>query len=430
MRTAGRVCVFPTMTPLSRPASPRAIAAVASAEGRWPLGAMFALILIVTLVAYFPALTGDFLWDDAGHVTTSELQSWSGLLRIWFELGVTQQYYPLLHSAFWLEHRFWGDSTLGYHLMNVLWHATISHACSSSFCGGSSCPVRCWPGCCSRCIRFVSNRSRGSPNRRTRSRLVFTWRRRSRGCGSRRIELTTLRGRDALVCRGAPHQNGHRHVAAGLARHRLVAPRPPIVARRRAPVGPVVRRSRRCGVVHCLVRAHRHRRARRRFQFERRRALLAGGKGFLVLRRQAGLAGGPSVLLSTLGRRCGGRLAISVPGRGSRAPGRTGLESSTGARAGLLTAALLFGGTLFPVLGFVNVYPFVFSYVADHFQYHAALSLFALVAAGFVDAIHSGPATRRARTRRRDYCVARRTHVATEQRISGFDYALSRDTGA
>ncbi|MDB6114134.1 MAG: hypothetical protein JWQ62_1079, partial [Lacunisphaera sp.] len=47
-----------------------------------------------------------------------------------------------------------------------------------------------------------------------------------------------------------------------------------------------------------------------------------------------------------------------------------------------LAALLLFAGTLFPVLGFVNVYPFVFSYVADHFQYLASLAVFALVAAG------------------------------------------------
>jgi hypothetical protein len=42
---------------------------------------------------------------------------------------------------------------------------------------------------------------------------------------------------------------------------------------------------------------------------------------------------------------------------------------------GPLAAALLFGGTLVPVLGFVNVYPFVFSYVADHFQYLASLGM-------------------------------------------------------
>jgi tetratricopeptide (TPR) repeat protein len=51
---------------------------------------------------------------------------------------------------------------------------------------------------------------------------------------------------------------------------------------------------------------------------------------------------------------------------------------------GPLAAVLLFGGTLFPVLGFVNVYPFVFSYVADHFQYLASLALIAFLTAAAV----------------------------------------------
>jgi tetratricopeptide (TPR) repeat protein len=38
--------------------------------------------------------------------------------------GATQQYYPLLHSAFWVEHKLWGDSVLGYHVLNVLLHMT------------------------------------------------------------------------------------------------------------------------------------------------------------------------------------------------------------------------------------------------------------------------------------------------------------------
>jgi tetratricopeptide (TPR) repeat protein len=37
--------------------------------------------------------------------------------------GATQQYYPLLHSAFWLEHAIWGDSVLFYHVLNVALHA-------------------------------------------------------------------------------------------------------------------------------------------------------------------------------------------------------------------------------------------------------------------------------------------------------------------
>jgi len=44
-------------------------------------------------------------------------RSLDGLRRIWFEIGATQQYYPLLHSAFWIEHLAWGDATVGYHLV-------------------------------------------------------------------------------------------------------------------------------------------------------------------------------------------------------------------------------------------------------------------------------------------------------------------------
>ncbi len=93
------------------------------AAGGWPPALLFTLFFVAALAAYFPALHGEFLWDDAGHITNPALQSWSGLLRIWFEPGVTQQYYPLLHSAFWLEHKLWGDAVLGYHVVNVLQHA-------------------------------------------------------------------------------------------------------------------------------------------------------------------------------------------------------------------------------------------------------------------------------------------------------------------
>jgi len=76
------------------------------------------------IVIYLPALHGGFIWDDDAHVTRPELRSLHGLWRIWFDLGATQQYYPLLHSAFWFEHELWGDLTLGYHLLNILLHAS------------------------------------------------------------------------------------------------------------------------------------------------------------------------------------------------------------------------------------------------------------------------------------------------------------------
>jgi tetratricopeptide (TPR) repeat protein len=32
----------------------------------------------------------------------------------------------VLHSAFWIEHRLWGDSVIGYHLLNILLHAACA----------------------------------------------------------------------------------------------------------------------------------------------------------------------------------------------------------------------------------------------------------------------------------------------------------------
>jgi len=85
--------------------------------------ANWALLFCATLAAYGPALAGGVLWDDDAHITKPALQSLQGLWRIWFDLGATQQYYPLLHTAFWMEHQMWGDSVLGYHLVNVALHA-------------------------------------------------------------------------------------------------------------------------------------------------------------------------------------------------------------------------------------------------------------------------------------------------------------------
>jgi tetratricopeptide (TPR) repeat protein len=79
-------------------------------------------LLLATLAAYYPAWHGGMLWDDDRHITRSDLRSAEGLSRIWFDLGATQQYYPLTHSAFWVLQRLWGDDTLGYHLMTIILH--------------------------------------------------------------------------------------------------------------------------------------------------------------------------------------------------------------------------------------------------------------------------------------------------------------------
>lgn len=83
-------------------------------------------LLAVTFAAYWPAMFGQYLWDDDAHVTKSGLRTLAGLHDIWFKLGATQQYYPLLHSAFWLEAQLWGDYTVGYHATNVVLHVVAA----------------------------------------------------------------------------------------------------------------------------------------------------------------------------------------------------------------------------------------------------------------------------------------------------------------
>jgi len=82
-----------------------------------------ALVFCATMAAYLPALRCGFIWDDSDYVTKPELQSLGGLVRIWGEVGATAQYYPLLHSAFWVEHVFFGAAAFGYHVVNLLLHA-------------------------------------------------------------------------------------------------------------------------------------------------------------------------------------------------------------------------------------------------------------------------------------------------------------------
>ena len=71
-----------------------------------------------------PALRGGFNWDDDAYVTNNlTLRSVHGLSQIWGQLTATPQYYPLVFTSFWLEYHLWGLNPLGYHVVNVLLHA-------------------------------------------------------------------------------------------------------------------------------------------------------------------------------------------------------------------------------------------------------------------------------------------------------------------
>ena len=104
---------------------PRRLLAPPVRSGFSPLWAG-AAIFGVTLLVYARTLSAGFIWDDAAHVTAPELRSLGGLWRIWTEVGVTQQWYPLLHGFFWVQYHLWGDATAPYHWLNVLMHAGVA----------------------------------------------------------------------------------------------------------------------------------------------------------------------------------------------------------------------------------------------------------------------------------------------------------------
>jgi tetratricopeptide (TPR) repeat protein len=83
--------------------------------------AMWCLIFLV----YIPSLSSGFIWDDDEYVTeNATLHFWQGLKQIWFEPQATPQYYPLVYTTFWVEYHLWGLHPAGYHFVNAALHAT------------------------------------------------------------------------------------------------------------------------------------------------------------------------------------------------------------------------------------------------------------------------------------------------------------------
>jgi tetratricopeptide (TPR) repeat protein len=88
------------------------------------LPALAILLAGVTVLAYLPALRCGYIWDDDIYVTQNHaLQTVDGLGRIWIKPGTTPQYYPLVFTTFWAEYHLWRLQPLGYHLDNILLHA-------------------------------------------------------------------------------------------------------------------------------------------------------------------------------------------------------------------------------------------------------------------------------------------------------------------
>lgn len=359
-----------------KPSSP----SPASPGSGWSAGWLWAGLVVCCVAVYWPALAGGFLWDDAGHVTRRDLQSPGGLLRIWFEIGATQQYYPVLHSAFWFEHRLWGDSPLGYHLLNVLLHATAA-------CQFAVLLRRLQvPGAALAALLFalhpvcVESVAWISEQKNTLSTVFYL------AAAVAYLRFDANRRPKAYVHASAWFVLAllTKTVTATLPAALLVVlwwKRGRLDWRRDVlPLLPWFA----AGVAAGLFTAH----------FERTLIGASGGAFALNFLERLLLAG--RIFWFYIGSLVWPLNLTFIYPRWTVDAGSVlwwlPLLAGLGLLGGLvwwsrrsrgpLAACLLFAGLLFPVLGFFNVYPFVFSYVADHFQYLASLAVFALAGAG------------------------------------------------
>jgi len=339
----------------------------------WKCAGIFAVVLL--------ALSGRIIWDDDAYVTGEGLRSLHGLVRIWTELGATEQYYPLLHSAFWMEHRLWGDATLGYHLLNVILHA--ASACLLALILRRLAVPGAWfaglifalhPVCVESVAWITEQKNTLSTVFYLLSLLAYL--RFDRDRGRRWYFLATGLFLLALLTKT---------VTATLPAALLVIfwwQRGTLSWKRDAlPLLPWLAAGAAGGmfsgwVERVYIGAHG---SSYDLNLVQRTLVAARASGFYL-----GKLLWPANILFTYPRwtvdpavwwqylyplGIGGLLWALWRVRGrSRAP---------------LAALLFFLGSLFPTLGFFNVYAFIFSYVADHWQYLPSLGVIALAAAGW-----------------------------------------------
>ena len=88
----------------------------------FPAGAL--LLAALVFAAYLPAiLDAGFVWDDDEYLTANPLiVAPDGLRKIWFSFESPSQYFPLVYTSFRVEHALWGFDPRGYHLTNVVLH--------------------------------------------------------------------------------------------------------------------------------------------------------------------------------------------------------------------------------------------------------------------------------------------------------------------
>jgi Flp pilus assembly protein TadD len=354
------------------------------------------LLVALTFVAYGPAYGGGFVWDDDYYVSQNELlRAGDGWWRVWVP-GSTVQYYPAVFTSFWVEWRLWGDDPTGYHVTNVALHALAALLVwragrviglpGAGFVAALFAlhPVHV------ESVAWITERKNVLSAVLCLAAALVWWRfeeeregrgaagatREGNGTARRTYLFATVLFVLALLAKSVTCSLPAVLILVRLWRRR------PVDRRFLTALAPWFA----IGLALALHTAHVERvhvgatgedfafTLVERLEIATRALVFYAAKLFwpqplVFVYPRFALGGGfaswwPALVVCAVGA-----ASVVVFARGVRGPA---------------LALAFFGGTLVPALGFFDVYPMRYSFVADHFQYLASLGVFALVAAGGV----------------------------------------------
>ncbi|KAA3607503.1 MAG: O-GlcNAc transferase [Planctomycetota bacterium] len=346
------------------------------------------LLLVLVFVAHGSSLSNQWIWDDDDYVTENPLLTApDGLSAIWLEPDRSPQYYPMVHTSYWIEHQLWDLQPFGYHLVNVLlhglsavllWRLLRRWKLSGAYFAAALFAVH---PVMVESVAWVTERKNvlsclfalgaahafWSYAERSRTQdLVWTFVLFLGALFSKTV-TASLPAVLALVFwwQGRPFQR--KQVLALGAMLVMGACMGLFTAAQE------VDKVRAFGEPWDLSLVDRSLIAGRALWFYLYKLLLPLDLVFIYPRWQID-SGQALAYLFPLAALALLAVAWAFRHRVGRGP---------------LVAFLVFGGVLFPALGFLNVYPHLFSFVADHFQYHAATAIFALLGGGLAWALRS-----------------------------------------
>lgn len=360
-----------------------------------------ALLFALVLLAFLPALRAEFIWDDDDYVYDNPvLTSLDGLGRLWIP-QVTPQYYPVVFTTFWIEHHLYpshpeyGTHPLGYHLVNLLLHALnalllwlvlrragvawmVAWTIAAIF---AVHPVHvesvAWvterKNVLSLCfylsaalayLRFDRRRA-GEPHPKGKTDSPWAW-----------YALALLFFILALLSKSV---TASLPVALGIV---LLFKGEAITLRRIWPLVPMLVLGAIAGLHTASIERIRVGAIGPEWDFTFIERVLIASRAFLFYPSKI-IAPHPLIFIyprwsidaSSLiaWGWFAGSLALVIA---------VALISWKTRRRGPILALAFYAVTIFPALGFANIYPMKFSFVADHFQYHASIGMIALIVGG------------------------------------------------